>query len=333
MDEHTAVLAAAPVTLPDPGWYPDPAGGLGVRWWSGAAWTGHRREVIPVPPSLPAAGWYPDPSVPGLARWWTGIAWTADVVVVQAAPPALAAVPAAPPPAAIPVAAATATATATATVAALPAAASSVAALPAAATASVTVTPPRGIAADPAAVSRRDAFAALASSRPSTGGHDGGPAWPARHDRGIHSHESVRPATLASAPIDHIAAATRREAAHTEPSIRWLATSTENPVGRVALALAIAGVVLVGLAVAVPRLPVAVPAAIVTAGPVLAIAGVVVLAAAAILAVVGLTRRGRRRAASVVALVLSLLVGALGALDVALAPGWVPSSVAGLPSP
>lgn len=33
---------------PAPGWYPDPAGGLGLRWWNGTAWTS--QSSIPVPP-------------------------------------------------------------------------------------------------------------------------------------------------------------------------------------------------------------------------------------------------------------------------------------------
>lgn len=34
---------AAPVLAPEAGWYADPAGGSGVRWWDGAQWTGHTR--------------------------------------------------------------------------------------------------------------------------------------------------------------------------------------------------------------------------------------------------------------------------------------------------
>ncbi len=61
--------AAAP--LPQPGWYPDPAGRHAHRWWAGATWTdsvadGDRRGTDPRPPRgtdqravLPGrAGWY-----------------------------------------------------------------------------------------------------------------------------------------------------------------------------------------------------------------------------------------------------------------------------------
>jgi Protein of unknown function (DUF2510) len=36
------------------GWYPDPAGGNGKRWWDGARWTDNLREpeVAPTPPSF-----------------------------------------------------------------------------------------------------------------------------------------------------------------------------------------------------------------------------------------------------------------------------------------
>lgn len=35
-----------PITIPA-GWYPDPAGGQGTRWWDGRAWTDHVREATP----------------------------------------------------------------------------------------------------------------------------------------------------------------------------------------------------------------------------------------------------------------------------------------------
>jgi hypothetical protein len=93
-----------------PGWYPDPAGGSGVRWWDGYTWrTATRppqpgRTDVPEPTSEPGgteqnlAGersgypgappqWYPDPAGgPGL-RWWDGYAWTEATVLPERPPP------------------------------------------------------------------------------------------------------------------------------------------------------------------------------------------------------------------------------------------------------
>ncbi|MGB3411805.1 MAG: DUF5684 domain-containing protein [Microthrixaceae bacterium] len=42
-DIPSQVAAPAPVSDgPDAGWYPDPAGGSGLRWWDGSAWTDHQ---------------------------------------------------------------------------------------------------------------------------------------------------------------------------------------------------------------------------------------------------------------------------------------------------
>jgi len=38
---------------PPPGWYPDPAGGAGARWWDGQGWTEHVQQ--PAPAQQPAA--------------------------------------------------------------------------------------------------------------------------------------------------------------------------------------------------------------------------------------------------------------------------------------
>jgi uncharacterized protein YxjI len=35
---------------PPPGWYPDPAGGAGTRWWDGQTWTEHVQQAAPSGP-------------------------------------------------------------------------------------------------------------------------------------------------------------------------------------------------------------------------------------------------------------------------------------------
>jgi hypothetical protein len=94
---------------PPAGWYPDPAGGSGHRWWDGSAWTDHlsgptpgtrdpqgpgRPEGTTTEPDLggptgpPAVastpspappGWYHDPAGEGGFRWWDGSTWTDTV--------------------------------------------------------------------------------------------------------------------------------------------------------------------------------------------------------------------------------------------------------------
>ncbi len=51
-----------------PGWYPDPAGGPGQRWWDGYAWTD--TVVLPTPPPPPPPS--PQQLVPSYAPYSTG---------------------------------------------------------------------------------------------------------------------------------------------------------------------------------------------------------------------------------------------------------------------
>jgi hypothetical protein len=49
-----------PETMPQAGWYRDPAGGAGHRWWDGSVWTGHfLADRAPAP-----EGSSPPPRVP-----------------------------------------------------------------------------------------------------------------------------------------------------------------------------------------------------------------------------------------------------------------------------
>ena len=59
--------------LPSAGWYPDPTGKPGQKYWDGQAWTD-----IPAPeiPATPKAGWYPDPTDKPGQKYWDGQAWT-----------------------------------------------------------------------------------------------------------------------------------------------------------------------------------------------------------------------------------------------------------------
>jgi uncharacterized protein YxjI len=48
-------LTAVTQPPPPPGWYSDPAGGPGTRWWDGQGWTDHIQQPTPPPPPPPAA--------------------------------------------------------------------------------------------------------------------------------------------------------------------------------------------------------------------------------------------------------------------------------------
>jgi uncharacterized RDD family membrane protein YckC len=65
------------MTIPQAGWYPDPAGAAGVhRWWSGSQWTDQTQIAAPSP-RLPAS--------PDLARYGVRLgAWLLDFVIVWA---------------------------------------------------------------------------------------------------------------------------------------------------------------------------------------------------------------------------------------------------------
>ncbi|HVX22828.1 MAG TPA: DUF4328 domain-containing protein [Acidimicrobiales bacterium] len=80
---------------PPAGWYPDPAGGGGSRWWDGSRWTEHlagppspsvpAAPQQPVPtyptaprqpiPTYPAAPQQPIPAYPATAGWASGPGW------------------------------------------------------------------------------------------------------------------------------------------------------------------------------------------------------------------------------------------------------------------
>jgi uncharacterized protein YxjI len=54
---------------PPPGWYPDPAGIGGIRWWDGRGWTDHVQQPAPPPPPSPTvAVQLPPPPPPPAAR-------------------------------------------------------------------------------------------------------------------------------------------------------------------------------------------------------------------------------------------------------------------------
>ena len=50
---------STPSSLPPAGWYPDPQGGDGQRWWNGVAWSSETRAAQPEVPAAPAQPAYP----------------------------------------------------------------------------------------------------------------------------------------------------------------------------------------------------------------------------------------------------------------------------------
>src|SRR6478736_4160199 len=70
-----------PAELPEAGWYPDPAGGDGTRWWDGKGWTDHIRPGTdpaaptaasspPAPTVTPDVPTWAQGSGPGSQSWW-----------------------------------------------------------------------------------------------------------------------------------------------------------------------------------------------------------------------------------------------------------------------
>ncbi|RFU36835.1 DUF2510 domain-containing protein [Actinomadura logoneensis] len=53
--------------MSQPGWYADPYGGGGLRWWDGNVWTEHARPAPPPPPAPPVAMAPPAPAAPAPA--------------------------------------------------------------------------------------------------------------------------------------------------------------------------------------------------------------------------------------------------------------------------
>lgn len=60
--EPDSMPAAEPPTGPEAGWYPEPSGQPGLRWWDGRSWTDHHRPLSPSGPPTPVP---PPPSPTG----------------------------------------------------------------------------------------------------------------------------------------------------------------------------------------------------------------------------------------------------------------------------
>jgi hypothetical protein len=57
---------------PTPGWYADPTGLAGVRWWDGGQWTAH---TAPLPASAPGAPGAQRPPIPDTTPVYTPFIW------------------------------------------------------------------------------------------------------------------------------------------------------------------------------------------------------------------------------------------------------------------
>ena len=65
------------------GWYADPQGGGGRRYWDGTRWTEQTQ------PAQPPAGWYEDPQGGVGTRYWDGTRWTERTQPAQPSPGAV----------------------------------------------------------------------------------------------------------------------------------------------------------------------------------------------------------------------------------------------------
>lgn len=65
---------------PAPGWYPDPAGLVSLRYFDGTSWTPHTQDSVAAQVPQMTSGWYPDPSGnPSLLRFHDGQVWTHQI--------------------------------------------------------------------------------------------------------------------------------------------------------------------------------------------------------------------------------------------------------------
>lgn len=62
------------MTTPAPGWYPDPAGGDGSRWWDGAQWTEHLQPATDAAARGPADPWRSSSVTSPTPSGWGGAA-------------------------------------------------------------------------------------------------------------------------------------------------------------------------------------------------------------------------------------------------------------------
>jgi hypothetical protein len=76
---------------PPPGWYADPGGSGGQRWWDGTRWTEHVHRAVGAPPAAPAAPTAANPVKPRYRqKWWhlplvigLAVVWTVVWIALQ----------------------------------------------------------------------------------------------------------------------------------------------------------------------------------------------------------------------------------------------------------